>query len=149
MPLKSKKEQLEVLELLEKNTPYKKIMESEEGKYEISKSSLSEYKKKLKEGIIDLKKLRAELPNNSTEPTEPKKKSQKNSSGVQEKIFDRSPPGDKKIISKLEFENLENSAKLIFNSSYKRYKNANATGMLNSLNIIKTTIEMMKKRLKY
>ena len=50
------------------------------------------------------------------------------------------------LLSELEFKNLENAFNVVYQSNYKRLKNYRASGILNALNSIKDTIEIIKKR---
>lgn len=65
------------------------------------------------------------------------------------KTIKKSQISHKKFLSILEFKTLENAFNVIYQSNLKRLKSNRATGILNALNTVKTTIEIIKKRGNY
>lgn len=62
------------------------------------------------------------------------------------KPFEKSKISNKFLLTDLEFKNLENAFNIVYSSNEKRLKNYRASGVLNALNTVKSTIEIIKKR---
>ena len=156
MPLKNEQERQEVLRLLDDGVKYKYIME----KYDIGKSSLSEYKKKLNEGKIKIKettKPKDEKKEKTTELTEQKKIPLQDKKKIAEKPKSKTPKPEPIPITRVnnifftetEFKIFETSVILIENSNRKRYKSGNAHGMIQALNNITMIKDKIKKEGKF
>lgn len=136
-----------IIAWISKGKPYSKIIEKVEKEgYSISKGGITYIKKSHEEEENSEQNTEQE-----SEQTKQKKiKSiESNENSVEEKStkpIEISQISNDLLLTELEFKNLENAFQIVYNSNEKRLKNYRATGILNALNTVKTTIEIMKER---
>lgn len=135
-----------IIEWINKGIPYTEIIEKvdKEG-YSISRGGITYIK------TARPKKITEQSTEQKTKQTKQKEDQKSESPKDNQEKKAIKPPKKRQIskdflLSELEFKILENAFNVVYQSNYKRLKNNRASGILNALNTIKDTIEIIKKR---